>query len=532
MKYPKISVFIILLLFVVAGCELEVPNLNEPDTERVLADAEDVVSLVGASFNTFYTATIGGWPLTYQPIVSVNSFEHSAWPANFGMEEYGRIPRQPINNSSAHGFALHFEAMWYRSYRAISAATAGLRQLDAGLITLSPAREALVRAFAKLVQGVSHGLLAIVYDQAIIFDETVDPAQPQQLVPASDVFQAALGYLREAITIAEANAAVSVPPAWTGDGPGEIANLGELAKLARSYRAYFRASMPRTPEEANQVDWTAVITDINDGITRDFAPQADGSESDWFSWNLVYLNFPTGWSQVNYFILGMADQSGKYQTWYNLPHGSKHPLLPGNVPFLIETPDLRFPQGLTEEDQRANPGAYIYVGSTGANWGRPDRGTWRWSYYNWSKFLPYIDGFAGGKTPKLTVRQLQLLKAEALYRTGDLPGAATIINETRVNVGGLNPTDQNGTNTSCVPRLPNGQCGDLWEMLKWEKRLETYHVGLGAWYFDSRRWGDHMVGTFLQLPVPGRELDVLQLPMYTYGGVGGPWAAPVGTYGF
>jgi hypothetical protein len=96
-------------------------------------------------------------------------------------------------------------------------------------------------------------------------------------------------------------------------------------------------------------------------------------------------------------------------------------------------------------------------------------------------------------------------------------------------------TDAAGTNTSCVPKLPNGNCGDLWEMLKWEKRMQIQMQGLfGApWFFDSRGWGDLFKGTPLQFPAPCKEIQVLQiLPCYTFGGSGGEFAAPLSTYAY
>jgi starch-binding outer membrane protein, SusD/RagB family len=526
MKYPKFAVMIILLLFFAVGCELEVANLNQPERDRVLSTGGDVISLIGGSFNSLYyaLADIDG----IGPIISVNSFQHSAYPANFGMVEYSWIPRPAINNTPAHGFAMHFELTWYRAYRAISAASDGILQLDAQRFPIAADVETAARAFAKFIQGVSHGYLAILYDQAFIFDETLDPEVVYDLVPASEVFAAAAGYLNDAITIGTANAAVAVPAGWTGL---QVENLGELARLARTYRAYFRANMPRTPGEVNNVDWAAVVSDIDNGRTRDFAPVAPATGSEWYSWNLVYMNFP-GWSQLNYFIKGMADQSGNYQTWYNLPHASKHPTLPGDVPFLIITPDERFPQGSTIEEQQDNRGKYIlYVGGEGH--ARAERGTWRWSRYRDDRYrghYPPVPG-ATDNMDLLTVEHVQLIKAEALYRQGDLAGAAAIVNNTRVENGGLNPTDANGTNTDCVPKLPNGSCGNLLEMLKWEYRLESYQQGLSPWFFTARRWGDHMQGTFLQLPVPGKELEVLQRGIYSFGG-GEPSSAPVGTYGF
>ena len=62
--------------------------------------------------------------------------------------------------------------------------------------------------------------------------------------------------------------------------------------------------------------------------------------------------------------------------------------------------------------------------------------------------------------------------------------------------------------------------------------METAYVNWGAWYFDSRGWGDLAEGTATEFPVPFQELDVRQKPLYSLGGVGGNSAAAKGTYGF
>jgi hypothetical protein len=114
-----------------------------------------------------------------------------------------------------------------------------------------------------------------------------------------------------------------------------------------------------------------------------------------------------------------------------------------------------------------------------------------------------------------------------------MQAVADFVNATRT-LHGLAATDAGGTNSNCVPKLPNGTCGSLFEMFKWEKRLETQFAGplrIG-WYFDGRGWGDLLEGTILQFPVPYREMQLLQEVPYNYGGVGGPFGAPVGTYGY
>jgi hypothetical protein len=110
---------------------------------------------------------------------------------------------------------------------------------------------------------------------------------------------------------------------------------------------------------------------------------------------------------------------------------------------------------------------------------------------------------------------MDLLQAEALYRLG-LPGVADLVNRTRVDRGGLTPA------TDVDPHL--------FDMLAYEKRIETFYTGEGIAFFDRRGWGDPIStdefghglvqGTLFHFPVPGRELERLGLPYYTFGGEG------------
>jgi len=303
----------------------------------------------------------------------------------------------------------------------------------------------------------------------------------------------------------------------------------------------------RTPEERESTDWAVVIADVDAGITATHTVDMDG----WSGWEPMVLSLSTwpGWSQLPYFIYGMADQSGTVAEWYELPPEEemaaggpvKGHILPDGRPVLIVTPDRRFPQGSTVEEQRENQGDYVRIATASEADGywsttvRPDRGVWRWSWYK--------AGYAMGRNyyeletmlqAEMPLAEARLLKAEGLYRMGDLAEAASIVNETRT-AAGLNATDAWGLNTSCVPKLPSGECGDLWEMLKWEKRLETAFRGIASasWFFDGRGWGDLWHGTPLQMPIPCSELETLGMtPCPTFGGVGGEMAAPVSTYDF
>ncbi|CAN5789489.1 hypothetical protein BH23GEM7_BH23GEM7_38890 [soil metagenome] len=515
----------LLLLGAAACADLTVPNENEPNTGRVLASPADVEQLIINSYLSYHNATIGftsGYDPGINAQMSAASFEHTPMAANFGMIERSALPRLPIGNTTADAFRGQYEATWYGSYRAIKAANDGLTAISGGLVINNAADTRRAEAFAKFVRGLAHGTLALVYDQAFIVDEntpdpTVRPLTAGDLAPYGEVMTAALRYLDEAIAVSQANT-FTIPTTWIN---GVQLTNQDLVRLANSYKARYRAEVARTREERQAVNWQQVIADVDAGRQTDLMIEMD--DVNWQHVIHVYHSFYGAWNQVNPMILGMADQSGRYQTWIGTPLGER-------TAFLMVTPDMRFPQGSTAAAQQANPGLYIrHKGNAGHV--RPDRGTWRWSLYRDSRFQEFYDNGWAGPLPVLTRAEMQLLKAEGLLRTGDAAGAATIINQTRVGNGGLAPVTQ-GSNPDCVPKLPSGACGDLLEALKWEKRLETWATRMGSWFFDSRGWGDLVQGTAIHYPVPAKELLVLRAPLYTFGGVGQPGAAGPSTYNF
>jgi hypothetical protein len=519
-----------LFLFGGAACaDLEVVNQNSADAERALATAGDVESLIAGSFNSWFSGTHSY--LSPGPIMSNQAFQHTAPWANFGMEFYGRLPRNAVQNNVADSYYSYINRPWTFSYRAIAALADGMKALDNPDIAdeLGPEAVANLRAYAKFVQALSHATVALFYDRGFLVTEDTDLAEAQEPMTYNELMTAALGMFDEAIALASAGN-IDIPAAWMSR---EISGQ-ELARVAHSLKARFRAQVARTAADRQAVDWGQVIADVDAGVTDDFTMYFDWNNG----WYYSALDYSTdaGWSQLNYFVYGMADQEGDYQRWVALTHTEKSYEFAGGEPVLIVTPDLRFPRGSTVEEQRAAGGTYYRIttaGEAGGVWAQPGRGTWRWSWY---KTGPKGEDYwveTNWDQPVITLAEMRLLKAEGLFST-DKGAAAAIINETRT-ASGLNATDANGTNTSCVPKLPNGNCGDLWEMLKWEKRMETVWTGvaMGNWFFDGRGWGDLYVNTPLQYPVPCQELQVLQLlPCNTYGGPGGEFSAPGSTYAY
>jgi hypothetical protein len=446
-------------------------------------------------------------------MLSVQSFQHSTWAANWGMYFYSEYPRTAIVNDPAHQYYPFWTSAWTGSYSGIAA----LRQ---GWEAAGGWPDQRAEAFAKFLLGLHLGNVALLYDQGLVVNESQDPATAQ-LSPYDQVMAAALAALDEA-TLLAAPGSFIIPPEWTS----LPMSADQLRWLAYSMKARFRANVARTPAERAAVNWAQVGNDAFFGTSGDFNMQIDWG--DWTHYTGFYMTVESaGWSQQQYQYLGMADQSGRYQTWINRPVAERHPLL-GSDPFIIVTPDNRFPQGATLADQRFNPGRYYFAPST-AVWGQPTRGTHRWSYYADQRFRAWRTN--NGPFTWFPSEERALLRAEAYFRTGSLTQAASLINSTRV-AAGLNATNAAGLNTSCVPKLPNGSCGNLFEMLKWEYRLETQFQGMfGApWYFLGRGWGDHYRGTQLQFPVPCAVLQARGMACYTLGGVGGNSASPGSFY--
>lgn len=532
------------LLFGAAACaDLDVDNLNAPDAERALVTPGDVESLVAGAFKQWWTGNAYYEGPSF--FLSAAAFQHSAWPANAGVVHYSQFPRPPITNDPADQYYGNVSRVWDRSYRALAALQQGIAAIEedpaafAAAFTDGEERLARARAYAKFTQGVAHGSIALLYDRGFVIDETVEVDPQGNIVdpefaeprPYDQLMDNALAYFDEAIALAEANEFI-IPGDWLG---GFDVDQDKLKGIAHAYKARLRAAVARTPAERAAVDWNAVLADLDEATTWDVY-HGDGQYSQWTQDPWWYFRF-AGWQQLSYWILGMADQSGTYQQWVNVPIAERIPEVNGE-PFLIITPDQRFSQGATLEEQTADSeDRYPRYGipttfSLANNFQQPARGTWRWSYYwTYDVLNERLEGNPGTRE-EVSQAELDLLRAEALYRlAGNAPTPeAILLVDTYRTAAGLGSS---AANTDCVPRLPDGSCGDFFEMLKWEKRIETQYRGLhGApWYFEGRGWGDLYEGTYLQFPIPCRDLFVMQmLPCYTFGGVGGEMASPGSVY--
>jgi len=126
--------------------------------------------------------------------------------------------------------------------------------------------------------------------------------------------------------------------------------------------------------------------------------------------------------------------------------------------------------------------------------------------------LPTDDGT--GQDPMFTEQMNDLLWAEGLIRSGgNKVLAAGKINNSRVNRGGL-------------PALTGAEADTvLYDALHYEQEIEFMGQGATA-FFNRRRVDGLILNTPRQMPVPAKELEILQRAVYTFGGGSSPDMAP------
>ena len=552
---------VLALAFAACKDPLVVTNQDDPDRNRVFTNPADLQVFISGLYGVLHQSTLGGSNDGLQTQLIVMGMENTSTLANFAMGPRGSIPRNPITNQrGSQGNAGNYHD-WFRGHRAARQAALGIAALNN--ITLgSAAADARAKAFARLIQGIALGNLSLAYDSASILTENDNPeADAAVVVPLSSyqaVNTAALGYLDSAIALATANPSAfplpDSPNFWIN---GVNVTQALFIQIARSYKARLRAGVARTPAERAAVDWAQVIADANAGITVDLAPKMDPTNGWDVSW--VVQHFTTGagaWHQMSQFWMGMADTSGGYAAWLATTPATSR------TPFLVVTADRRFPGGANclapcPAAARTAQGAAAGTGTAGQPFAntpyfrnRPpgddvSGDPLQISMYDFWRSRAFRQATRIGPYPVMTRAEIRLLAAEGYIRQNNFPAAIARIDSSRVTIGGLpslagiadTVARVTGTAVNCVPKIPDPAtnftsaiCGNVWDALKYEFRMETAYTGYGMWFFAARGWGDLPLNTATQWPVPFQEMDARRELFYGFGG-GSASSAAAGNYG-
>jgi len=499
------------------ACDLDVENPNDPDRRRALSNPADVESLIRSQFLQFWGVVQGDITDEGNPGPSFDAAAEVETSNSFndGTFDQGLMPPIAIINRVGYRWGNWMRDPWLNFNRGLASIRDGLRAVEEQNLRIAEPER--LQAFAKFMQGLFHGWIALQYDRGFILDETVEEpgSSVDDLRPYDEVMEAARGYLAEARAIAGAND-FALPDGWLGP---DSYTSDDLVRLAHSYEARFMASVARTPEERAAVSWSEVLDHVNRGVVEDFGINAQGPGG---LWTADYKGRSARTSSVYLPLIGPADQSGAYTEWENASPEARQP-------FLVDTDDRRITAGPPNSS-----GKYLEFRDFFNN--QSQRGTFFLSNYS-PKWWREISDTEFGFAPEVSVKEMNFLAAEAHIRMGNPQAALPLINQGRVENGELPPaTAQGVSGERCVPRavgpirkisgLPQGACGDLLTTLAYEKRIELFEMSAGLSFFDARGWGMLRTGRPLHVPIPMEDIQVISgLEFYTFGG-GGPGSAP------
>ncbi len=487
-KLRGLSAGVVLVLASTAcQTDLDVTNPNNPDVDRALATPEDVQNIAISSVNNWYLTSTYVEPYI---MLAVTADVLTGNFGNFGMRFNNLEPRIPYGNNSAGGDREVTNRPWEDNYSTIGAANDVIRVMRGGSLGDETPHEKFL-ALALWTRAASLMNLALIFDRAFVVNEEFNPETDDapELLPFEQVSDSASKWfdeLDELTADADYDYEDEEPiPLASGILTGE-----QLNRIGNTMHALLLAYTPRRASEVAGVDWAKVKTLAEKGIGTgtagapfDMVVEGDGG-TNWWSYINYYGNEPS-WVRVDTRLMNRMDPSQPVKfTGTIVPKGT--------------SPDARYNSDFTHAgDVIGDAGRGIYMQTP---W-------WHSRYQAHRRFSPTA---AGTPVPYLLAAESDLVLAEALIRTGgSLAQAATLINITRVGRGGL-------------PAATAAEGADkLLEYIDYEREVELLNSS-GFHHFRRRHVDGLQTGTLRHLPIPAKELETLQLPIYTFGGVGQP----------
>lgn len=537
-------------LVLAGGCDsLNIGNPNAPDSKRALSDPATVQTIAVGAMRTWYLTTQGGFGEDQYPALtlSVMARSHTAAWNNFNIrfytgctnanwdvyttatngtcstEQLGSIfPRVEWQNNPASAQRTQIEAMWYGYYSALSSANDVVKAIRVNnLVITDAATTKMVETMGLLAQGLSLSGVALNYDQGFIVDYNTD-LKTLQFSPAADVRDAALAKLDEVIANASANT-FDVPAEFFGS-PGVSYDNVKIGQLANTAAARLLAYFPRNATQNAAVDWARVAgyasKGISSGTSFSLTFHQDACNT-WCDFLKVWSNDMTT-MRLHTRIAHLMDPVTQPDPW-NIALNSS----PNSPDKRLGDGTLRIGgpyAGLIAAHPDTNcakvtgcTGGTDYVWSFDQEAQRKDRGAWHQSAVGQIRYdslttcgdNPQGEATGEGDAVMILAAENDLIWAEALIRqpSPDLATAATLINKTRVGRGGLTAATAGDAN--------------LLDELQYEQDVELPGSNIAPFY-NQRRIDKLEPLTPHEMPVPAKELGVLQEGLYTCGGAANP----------
>ncbi|NOY36785.1 MAG: RagB/SusD family nutrient uptake outer membrane protein [Chlorobi bacterium] len=457
---------VILAAFSFSGCVK--PDKQNPDTD---ASLYYLINAFPTWYNALYNYRGPGVPMAVMA-------DQVTWDfANFGYaQKFGGEPRLPFANYYKSPDTYFIDRFWISAYEALNYVNLTLQTLEqGGLISgFGPEDENMIRSWCYFLQGVIHGYLGLIFDKAVIQDEFTDPMQPV-LSEWPAVLKSAVSSLDKSIQISGQGDFI-IPDTWYS---GPALSAGDLAGISSTFAAMFLAYGSRNAAQNDSTKWSLVESYAQSGIKSDFMIITD--QQIWVN-SMLEKAIGPGYGRVDNRVIHLFDST-----------------YPAHYPADGLPPD---PPDASSADARLD-NDFEYLSTINF---APENGTYLFSNYRLKKYDDWLPEMSGA-IPFVTKTENDLLYAEALVRTGNTSEAINILNSsTRIKRGHLPLLDPAATNHEVL------------EAIFYEREVELIGSGIGTAFYDMRRRDMLQKGTLLHFPVPAEELDIMGLPVYSFGG--------------
>lgn len=486
MKMKKFKNLYLLFLSIITifSCEdLDVENLNQPDASRALASDTDLVSLIDGTVTDMFSDLIGFYGI-YLDGLADQITSTNAYADFWGFTDQ---PRRNINNSTTNGDLDAIGGHWsnYNShiYNAnVVLKVANERSILDGKTDITNSK----KAQALFVRGVSLGYLGMIYDKAYRLDENTDVTKIE-FEDYSKIIDYALTDIEAAISLAPNSIDVPVHSGYSMD-------KSEFIRVANSFRGKIAMGKIRGGKSDETVNFSEVISWLNNGINSDFNPPAKQSvlfnnSQDWMTYT---LSDGSGYLPVDQKIPYLAEGNATKQP-ADYPTNSSIILDP-----ISNTKDSRIKE--------------YFDYTTNFGFLRESRGRQLFTNYRHKRFYTGNNRNEDGLSTNIfSEAENDYLKAEAYLLSGDSGTAAVTINNSKKR-------SSSGLDAATSSTAKNA--------ILYEYSVELHLNGtLGTNFFFMRRHNLLQVGTPLHFPVPADELEISGLVPYTFGAAGGEASA-------
>lgn len=470
-----ISFSLVLFMMVFSSCskDLDVEYKNKPNKDIVFSDPGNVYSITKSSFYNWFMAMNSS--ISPRMAMWVAADQGTCSWANSGMYHMSMEPRIPFNNTTSYTYAYIFETYYADMYANLNQTANVLKALNKGMVVdiNGSDKTEMTRAFAYFVHGITMGYISMVYDHVYIVNED----SPDTGIPLStyqEGTQEALKSLDKCIELCNNNN-FTIPDDWIN---GYSYSSKELGRLASSFAARFLVYMPRNKAENDMTDWAKVLEYANNGIENPLAVTMDNTT--WISWFRIYTVRP-GWARIDCRIINLMDS---------------------RYPWRFPDSGINPPKAQSDDQRLQTDFTFNSVNNM-----KPERGYYHFSNYEYTRY-PYAITTRLGDVTDFSVAENDLIKAEANAHLGNLSAAIDIINNGSRTQRGLLP-----------PLSSNTNFVKLIKAIFYERDIELIQTGFGIAFFDMRRRDMLQIGTPLHFPIPAKELMVMNMPLYTFGGV-------------